>query len=66
MEKGATIERGIILTAEGGMYTVASFDRDGIVTPPIEAFNGVTGYEKDDIVFFFLFRDGTGKILCRA
>ena len=65
MENGAVIERGIVLTAEAGLYTVASFDRDGIVTPPIAAAND-DNYQADDIVCFFLFRDGTGKILCHA
>ena len=65
MEKGAMIERGCVQTAEAGLYTVASFDRDGIVTPPIAAADGES-YQADDIVCFFLFRDGTGKILCHA
>ena len=35
-EKGI-IERGTILEAKDGGYTVASLDRDGIITPPLMA-----------------------------
>ena len=66
MEKGAFIERGIILTAQIGKYTVKSLDRDGIVTPPIEATDNNISFQVGDTVCFFLFRDGTGKILCPA
>ena len=65
MEKqiGAAIERGEVLTSEQGLYTVKSLDRDGIESPPIAAINS-TVYQAGDRVYFFLFRDGTGKILC--
>lgn len=64
MDKSANIERGYILdvAADGG-YTVASYDRAGIETPPIQPINNST-YTKGDMVYFFLFPDGTGKILC--
>ncbi len=65
MEKGACIERGKILTATEAGYTVQSLDRDGIMTPPIQPTDDST-YTVDDMVYFFLFRDGTGKILCGA
>lgn len=65
MEKGACIERGKILIATEAGYTVQSLDRDGIVTPPIQPTDDST-YTVDDMVYFFLFRDGTGKILCGA
>ena len=61
--KGAFIERGEVLTASGGQYTVKSLDRDGIETPPIGATDART-YSTGDRVYFFLFQDGTGKILC--
>lgn len=60
---GAVIERGKITTATDEGYTVASFDRDGIVTPPIQPIHD-TSYTEGDKVYFFLFPDGTGKILC--
>ena len=64
MDKGVSIERGYILdVAADGAYTVASYDRDGIETPPIKPINRNT-YTKGDLVYFFLFPDGTGKILC--
>lgn len=65
MEKktGATIERGIITGTEDGEYTVKSFDRDGIESPPLAPLDNES-YTKGDRVYFFLFPDGTGKILC--
>ena len=62
MDYGAAIERGTILTAADGEYTVASADRDGIMTPRITGIDNTT-YTVGDTVYFFLFRDGTGKIL---
>lgn len=64
MDKGVSIERGYILdvAADGGYY-VASYDRAGIETPPINPI-GSGIYAKGDLVYFFLFPDGTGKILC--
>lgn len=59
---GAVIERGKVLTVEANGYTVASFDRDGIITPEIPAI-GDTAFNVGDHVYFFLFRDGTGRIL---
>lgn len=66
MSKGAFIERGTILSASNDGYTVKSFDRDGIITPPIKPISTDTKYTVGDTVYFFLFRDGTGKILCAA
>lgn len=65
MDKGAAIERGQITSATEAGYTVASYDRDGIVSPPIKPINDST-YGVGDAVYFFLFRDGTGKIICGA
>ena len=62
-QKGAAIERGVILSASQGLYTVKSLDRDGIESPPIGTADGTT-YQAGDRVYFFLFPDGTGKILC--
>jgi hypothetical protein len=59
---GAIIERGKIAAAGDDGYTVVSLDREGIVSPPIKAI-GDTEYEPGDIVYFFLFADGTGAIL---
>ena len=64
MDKGVSIERGYILdVAADGAYYVASYDRDGIETTPIKPIDSST-YAKGDMVYFFLFPDGTGKILC--
>ena len=59
---GAVIERGKVLTAGEDGYTIASFDRDGIETPPMTGF-GDASFNVGDYVYFYLFRDGTGKIL---
>ena len=58
---GAIIERGVILTEESGAYTVQSFDRENVVTPPITALSD--SYDVGNRVFFFLFNDGSGRIL---
>lgn len=65
MKYGACIERGKILTATVEGYTVASLDREGIESLPISAIHE-DNYTVGDMVYFFLFRDGTGKILCRV
>ncbi len=64
MENLAWIERGTVaeITEEG--YRVNSIDRPGIVTPPLLT-TGKEMYTTGDKVYFFLFRDGTGKILSR-
>lgn len=61
--KGAFIERGVVLEASNGKYKIKSLDRDGIETPPIGAADTRT-YSAGDRVYFFLFPDGTGRILC--
>lgn len=65
MDYGATLERGTILTATDEGYEIASLDRRGIETPPISAMHGET-YAVGDKVIFFLFRDGTGRVVCKA
>lgn len=61
--KGATVERGRIKAATNGGYIVSSCDREGIETPPIQPIFDTT-YTVGDAVYFFLFQDGTGKIIC--
>ena len=65
MKYGAIIERGRILTAASDGYTVASLDRDGIESPKIKGIDN-TAYTVGDTVYFFLFRDGTGRIICKV
>lgn len=65
MDYGAVIERGIIQSATDEGYTVESLDRRGIVTPPIPAIHDES-YTVGNTVYFFLFRDGTGRIISRA
>lgn len=59
------IERGRVRAAAADGYEVESLDRRGIASPPLLAADGET-YAEGDMVLFVLFRDGTGKILCRA
>jgi hypothetical protein len=59
----AVIERGSVLAVSAAGYTVASFDREGIQSPPIQAIDESV-YTVGSRVYFFLFPDGTGKILC--
>ena len=61
---GAMIERGEIMTAEDGIYTVRSYGRDGLTTPGIPAM-GEDTYTTGEKVYFFLFGDGNGMILHR-
>lgn len=71
MNYGAKIERGRVTDRGEGGYRVASLDRDGIESlfiPAIES-NGESGpaeYTVGDTVYFFIFRDGTGRIICKA
>lgn len=64
MEYGARLERGVISRSTEDGYIVQSLDREGIVTPGIWPVDG-TEYQAGDRVVFFLFRDGTGRVLCR-
>ena len=57
-----TIERGTILTAEYGRYTVMSLDRPGVVTMPLGAA-GTETYQTGDKVVLVSFPDGDGLVL---
>lgn len=57
-----TIERGTILTAEYGRYTVMSLDRPGVVTMPLRAA-GTETYQTGDKVALVSFPDGDGLVL---
>ena len=59
---GAPIERGVIVSADETGYIVASRERDGIESRPIQAMGGAV-YSAGDKVLFCLFHDGTGIIL---
>lgn len=63
---GTTVERGRIAEiANGGGYRVENLDRPGLVSRVITGTGGVE-YNVDDCVLFVMFKDGTGKILCKA
>lgn len=61
---GARIERGRVTEVDDGKYRVASFCREGIITPEIFAIPGVIA-KKNDLVLFCLFPDGDGMILAK-
>lgn len=60
--QGAYLERGYVADAEKGKYRIASYDRQGITTPPMGSFYDGT-LSIGDKVIFVLFPDGSGKIL---
>ena len=57
---GAQIERGVIRSIEAGGCIVESIDRPGIVSPVI---GDAAGRQAGEQVYFYLFDDGTGRIL---
>ena len=58
------IERGKVIAVSDGKYTVKSLEREGITTRPIQPlFDGAT-YDVGDKVTYFVFNDGTGRIIC--
>ena len=62
-EYGARLERGVIeaVTAQG--YSIRSEDRPELVTPPLRGVGEET-YDVGSRVVFFMFDDGTGRVLC--
>lgn len=61
---GAALERGRVVNIENGKYRVESLDRPGLSSTPMKIFSGET-LTKGDSVFFYLFADGDGIILCK-
>ena len=59
---GAYLERGEVIGADTGKWTVKSLDRVGIESPPLPSLSG-TPYANGDIVLFSMFSDGTGIII---
>lgn len=62
---GATVERGRIAESTGGGYRVENLDRRGLISCVIGGIDD-TAYSVGDTVYFFMFRDGTGKIVCKV
>lgn len=62
---GASIERGKIAEVTTGGYRVSNLDRPGLTSRVITGCDG-TVYAAGDLVLFVMFRDGTGKILCKG
>ena len=60
---GGMIERGTVSTVSNGAYTIASLDRDGIMTPPLLPLNTEDSFSVGDRVYYFYFADGTGRII---
>ena len=61
----AMIERGIVTAVSSGKYTVKSYGRDPLETPPLKPLTSGATYAVNDQVFFFLFNDGDGRILAK-
>lgn len=63
------IERGEILEINQSGYVIKSLDRDGITTPPIKTIeDGQAGivppvYAVGNKVYYFIFKDGTGRVI---
>ena len=67
---GARVERGRLKGKQGERFTVESFCRPGIVTPPLKAIPACeeempVPYAVGDKVYFFVFADGGGAIIGR-
>ena len=62
---GTTVERGKITEVANGGYRVENLDRPGLTSRVITGIDNTT-YTANDIVYFFLFKDGMGKIICKA
>ena len=60
----AAIERGRIAEVVGGEYRVKNLDRPGLISRVITGTDD-TAYQAEDMVYFFMFNDGNGKILCK-
>ena len=61
---GATIERGRIAEVVDGGYRVKNLDRPGLISRVITGMDD-TEYKAEERVYFFMFNDGNGKILCK-
>ena len=59
------IERGEVIEVKTGGYVIASADRDGIITPPLGPLESGHSYSVNDKVYYFIFKDGTGRIICK-
>ena len=62
---GAVVERGEIVSVSSDAYTVRSLDRSGIIPLPTTTISLET-YSVGDVVYFFAFGDGTGRILSKV
>lgn len=60
---GAKIERGVIQRVTEDGFIVLSYDREGLETPQIKTVQNHQ-YSAGDRVYFFLYDDGSGKIIC--
>ena len=59
---GTFVERGQVTEAKEDGYIVTSYERPGVITPPMKGINNEE-YSAGDRVFFFLFNDGDGRII---
>lgn len=60
---GGIVERGEVSQVHQDGYIISSLDRNGIITRPIKPV-GTESYKAGDRVYYFIFNDGTGRIIC--
>ena len=60
---GGIVERGEVSQVQQDGYIISSLDRNGIITSPIKPV-GTESYKAGDRVYYFIFNDGTGRIIC--
>jgi len=61
---GAPIERGQVVAKTGEGLRIASYDRSGVITPPLPMMAGAEA-ETGERVYFFMFDDGRGMVIAR-
>lgn len=62
---GAMVERGKIAEVGAEGCKVKNLDRPGLTSKALTGIDD-TEYAVGDMVLFVMFRDGTGKIFCKA
>ena len=67
---GAMVERGKVIEKQGRTWRVENHDRRGLISTMLTCIDFYQGeqrvdYNVGDEVYFFVFQDGTGAILCK-
>ena len=64
MENCAIVERGVITEKTEDGYKILSLDRDGLDVPPLAPVTTGDVFAVGQKVYYFVFNDGTGRIIC--